>query len=294
MMKQKKIYRRYIEAIDKKEVLTVKKEENAGKESERFHPGFTSLLKPMFYIILFSVLYGIGYTAVTVRNMTSPMPETGIMIFDTLWLAVYGLGMYFVFTLIWGKKRGTLRAENTWKVLLWNILISLTIRGAAVLALWLSRYSAGLIAGALLCLLVLICAVPVILVFWYLIYLDEDRTFVDTAVRTFQIIFRKPVAVQNGWLIILAVQIVWNSLFSGPLSVLISFNPGVYMINFMYLGEPFVYSVLLGYLSAVTGAADLTYVLMLDVLFSLILVWAVSNLGLYIRRQTYQIMKMEK
>lgn len=272
----------------------MRKEENAEVKSERFHPGFTSLLKPMFYMILFSVLYGIGYTAVTIRNLTDPMPEIGIMIFDTLWLAVYGLGMYFAFTLIWGKKRGTLRAENTWKVLLWNILISLTIRGAAVLALWLSQYPAGMIAGALLCLAILICAFPVVLIFWYLIYLDEDRTFVDTAVQTFQMIARKPAGTLNGWLIVLAVQIVWNSLFSGPLSVLISFNPGIYMINFMYLGEPFVYSVLLGYLSMAAGAADLTYVLMLDVLFSLVLVWALSNLGLYIRRQAEGLLKMEK
>ena len=69
---------------------------------------------------------------------------------------------------------------------------------------------------------------------------------------------------------------VWDTLFSGPLSIYYGFNATLLMANLLYIGNPMFYWIMMLFVSGAQGA--FVYMILLYILWGLLCTWLEMNL----------------
>lgn len=255
------------------------KEKNQKQDGKwRFH--FTKYLKPMFYILLFSAVYMLGYlglTAIPVSGMASYLIDC----LRIIWIAVYGVGLYFTSTLVWGKKRKTLSGTCVSRVFLWNLawtFVSLTVSS-------ISRISmAFYVISSILSAFLLIFLMPATILFWYGVYRQEqDVKGILESIR--ESLKKHPAKILNPWLILFFAMVGWDSLFQAPLSIAWQISAPALLANLLSISAPFSFPILLLSIIGTSMPQEYVAVIMLDVLFSLVLCFLMVNLASWTAEQ---------
>lgn len=230
---------------------------------------FTSLLRPMIYLFLFSLIYGFG----TLMLLDLPAPWNDIT--RTLLLAVFGLGLYFVSTLIWGKKRKTLALKRTAEV--FGLCLFLAVFTTVVISpLSLQgNHVVWLIVGAILGTFCLLFALPTLVLFFRAIY-DGIDSFGEQ-VKFVRLPWKGRFwYILNLWLMLFVLMYAWDNFMGGPLYSGGGFDAPSIFTTLMYLKEPTIYFEMILLLSQ--GAAGTWELTMLGILESLLMVFLECNL----------------
>ncbi len=247
--------------------------ESSGDSKKKFtNPfRFTSLFKPMVYLLLFSLAYSAGWL-----YWTSHAPETLnpclVSLPGCLMLSVYGLCLYFVCTLVWGKKRGTLSAKKALSVWIVCLLVALVCMYGLTPLSYAGGNAALLILGAFCGLAFLFLVIPCLLFWFYAVYLGiegfrDQFAFVERCWKT------GGMKALNLWLIVFLLIWLWDSLMGGPLYSGSGFDaPGI-CTSLFFMGEPGTYFVLL----LMLGHGFNGDLLMLTAMQSLFLVFYACN-----------------
>ena len=235
---------------------------------------FSAAVKPSIYMIVLSCLYSVLYMLSARANFSSSVSLAA----QTLLFGAYGLGLYFVCTMMWGKKPGVLSLGKTCLVLAWNLfwicmvnLISYayTLVVNAGLSQWI------LLIVQLLAGLLIIFLVPATLLFYKALYEDAESS--KEILGSIWVSLKKsPSAILNAWLILFIVLMVWDTLFSGPLSIYYGFNATLLMANLLYIGNPMFYWIMMLFVSGAQGA--FVYMILLYILWGLLCTWLEMNL----------------
>lgn len=235
---------------------------------KKFH--FTSLLKPMIYVFLFSIVYTAGYFFM----MQSTLPLALSITLEVLWVSLFGLGLYFAAGLAWGQKRKTLALDRVLMVLAWNVCWS----AFASVIPWL----VGLFFNPVIywlwqaaSLVLLIFLMPATFEYYYALYegMESLRNILRSIWTSLIHNFSKTV---NPWLVLLLLIIGWSTLFAGPLSIAQGANAGMLISSLLYLGSPCSYWVLLAFLNM--GGEGVAALIVLEVLISILFTWLEVNL----------------
>lgn len=195
---------------------------------------FTSIFKPMVYLFLFSLVYGFG----TIRMIELDLPFNDLL--RSVWLAFFGLGFYFICTLIWGKKRKTLALAKSGEVFGLCLLLAL------LTAYVISPLSFGtndpfrLIAGALLGSVFLLFALPTLILIFRAVY--EDRMSARAQYSFVCKVWKEKFwYILNLWLLLFILMFAWDNFLGGPLYTHSGFGaPGLFA-TVLFLKEPTVY-----------------------------------------------------
>lgn len=259
---------------------TDRKEE---KTNEKFRLAFTSILKPLIYGVIFSLIYSFGYIGFTLLSISGSLPSLLFSILSVLWTAIYGIAVYFCLTLVWKKKQGALSAQRMLKVTSWSLLWVLGAHLTGYFCSWMLSSNLILrVLAALFCAFFFIFMVPATVLFYYGVYEEDEKTKVELLLRqTVTSLKRHFSACINPWLLIFFALILWQTLFAGPMSILTGFDPGSLLTSFVFLSEPFCFPVMLGMLAGGLLTSELTYVMVLDAMFSLFYIWAMANYARY-------------
>lgn len=230
---------------------------------------FTSLFKPLVYLILFSLIYDAGY--LWLSNSTEYFALAG-----TMWMAVYGLGVYFVCSLAWGKKRGTLEWKKIGIVLLWCLFWGVIVQLISILYLALYGNMAGMLLSYSISGAGLIFAVPLGVLLFRLLYnnVTQPHMILASISETLRRHFGKLI---NSWLVLLLVMIAWDSMFYGPLAAN-EMNVPMMFSNLVFYGAPFMFPVMIFMLSGGTLAAGMTELAILYILSGIFLCWLSLNM----------------
>ncbi len=247
-------------------------------EKQGFRPAFTSILKPMIYAVLFSLIYSVGYVFLNMLSIDGKLTFWIFTLLSLIWVSLYGLSVYFVCSLVWTKKAGALRKDRLLKIAGMVFGSAAAVNLAGYLCSWLLQSNLFLrLLAALICLFFYVFFVPACCLYFYGVY-EEDRPKLELLFRQITESIRRSFSgTVNLWLILFLVLIGWQSLFSGPLSIMFGFDPGALLLSFLYMGEPFCYPVLIAWLSAGTMNSAMGAMIVLDVLFSLIWIWGFLN-----------------
>lgn len=237
------------------------------KLQERFR--FTSLFKPLVYLILFSLIYDIGYVWAADQGFA-------MAALSVAWKALYGLGLYFVCTLAWGRKRGALSGRITLYVLIWSVLPAAFVWMMDTALLDWYGNPAGMLLLYGLSAMLLIFLIPYTLLLWHGLYMGETslKRLFESAWDKLKANYTKII---NFWLILFLVRVVWDSMFAGPLGMNESFNLVLLLSNLVYLGWPMMYPVMLIMLSKNGIGGGIGELILLYVLWDLLLCWLALN-----------------
>ncbi|MBF0578206.1 hypothetical protein IM774_00020 [Erysipelotrichaceae bacterium RD49] len=241
---------------------------------------FTSLLRPMIYLFLFSLIYGFG----TLKLMDLPSPYNDIS--RCLLLSVFGLGLYFVSTLIWGKKRQTLTPKRAGEV--WSLCLLLAVVTTWVISpLSLQGGNLGLLLlGAVLGTVCLLFALPTLILFFRAIYngidsLSDQIKFVRLAWRG------KFWYILDLWLMLFVLMYAWDNFMGGPLFSAGTFDAPSIFTTLMYLKEPTIYfEMILLFSQSAPGTWELT---MLGILEAVLMVFLECNIIAWIGQAGQQM-----
>ncbi len=238
---------------------------------------FVKYLKPMIYLLVFSVLYGGLYLLTTNWQINTLFKQ----LVQGLLVSCYGVAWYFVMGLIWGRKKGTLSGKSVLLVLAWCFVWG--VLGGALLPylsfLVLNNFIGRLIIQ-ILAAVGLMVFVPATILFFRGVYKGESRLPVLFNQIKLSMIAR-PSAVFNPWLILLLLALFWDSMFNGPLTIYYGFNAPVLFANLLYLSYPMVYPLML-VVSGWNYMASLSEMITLLSLSSLVCVWLSVNMCAWI------------
>ncbi len=245
--------------------------QNAGEKKKWVNPfRFTSLFKPMVYMAIFCIAYAFGYLSFI--NISAGMSQIAALLCGALILSVFGVALYFVCTLVWGKKRATLGAKkiaHVWIVCL--VLALFTSFGIGPLA-----YAGGntlmLIAGAVLGLVMLLFALPTLILFFYAVYSGHE-SWNDQILAVMDYWKSNPMRIINYWLVIFLIMYLWDNMLAGPLYSAGAFDAPALFSNLMYLSQPGTFTILL----LMNGTAQVTELVMLTTMGAIILVFLSCN-----------------
>lgn len=243
-----------------------------------FH--FTKLLKPMIYSLLFAGIYNLGYIFLQAQNW-----GLWTQALEVLWLSVYGLSWYFVSTLAWGRKQAVLSSYTVSVVFLWflawNVLATYILAPMYSWAVVAQASSLVLIAIQLLSAVQLIVMIPASILLFRCLYEGQSRLHLIFA-SMFQSMRQHASPVFNSWLLLFLLLAVWDTLFSGPLSLYYGFNATVLVMQLLFLGNPLGFGMLL--ISYIAGGVSggYMYAAVLALLSGLIMNWLEINLIVYI------------
>lgn len=230
---------------------------------------FTSVFKPMVYLFLFSLLYGYG----TLWLLSLPDPWNELL--RTIWLAFFGLGLYFVCTLIWGKKRKTLALKKSGEVFLVCLALNLfTAYCISPLSLVSGNLALSL-TGAILGTLFLLLALPSLILFFQAVYEGRSgwKEQVDFVLNAWKERFWY---ILNLWLLLFVLMFVWDNLMGGPLYAGARFDAPSIFTTLLFLKEPTIYFEMILVLS--NGASGTWELVMLGVMESLLMVFLECNI----------------
>lgn len=246
---------------------------------------FTSIFKPMVYLFIFSLAYGYG----TLKLIELEQPWNNLL--RSIWLALFGLGLYFICTLIWGKKRKTLALKKSGEVfLLCLVLAFFTAYVISPLAL-ASGDALRLIAGAILGTVFLLFALPTLILIFRAIYEDcqtipEQFAFVRTVWK------KKFWFILNLWLLLFILMFLWDNVFGGPLYIRSGFDtPGLFT-NVLFLKQPTVYFEMIWMLSA--SAAGTYELIMLGIIEAILEIFLECNIISWIGRASQEALDRDR
>lgn len=250
----------------------MKKDKNFLKEN--FH--FTSLLKPMIYSLVFAAIYNIVYFLADSYITNSLARE----VFDLIWVSVYGLSWYFVSTLVWTRKQGTLSLYSCSIVLLWCLLwaiYAVYIVTPLYTYVYLAQNAVLMIIVQLLAAAGLILMIPSSLLLFKGLY--EGETSLKTLFRCMGRSMKENAsAIFNSWLCLFLLMCAWDSMFYGPLSIYDGFNAVNLLSQLLFLGNPIAYGMLIVYVMGGDVFGGYIYMVVLSLLFGLVLNWLDVNL----------------
>lgn len=246
---------------------------------------FTSIFKPLIYLIVFSVIYSFGL--VWLSQQDSSLFSAG----SVLWMAAYGLCVYFVCTLVWGRQRGTLSWRAIAVVLGWNVVWGIAVH----LLSWAYNLSYGNMLAMLVVYAVsaagLVFLVPYTLLVWRGLYKaaglpdgGNSLSFKDLFTNAWQILISHFGKIVNSWLVLLLVIIFWDSMFLAPMGLDESMNLAQVFSNMIYYGAPGMYPVMLLMLSGGNLASGMAELALLFVLSGIVLSWFSLNMVSWISR----------
>ncbi|MCF0261061.1 MAG: hypothetical protein HUJ54_14470 [Erysipelotrichaceae bacterium] len=248
--------------------------ERQNQPEEKFKIRFTSLLKPAIYAIVFSCLYSLAYLWISGQIENQPASLAA----QILLVSVYGVGLYFVCTLVWGKQHGVLNLSCTGKVFGWNIVWA----AAAALISWLyvmvisSSSLFLLLAVQILAGVLLIFLIPFTLLFYKGVY-EKEEDLKSLLAGVWKSFLKAPTGVLNPWLLLFLALVGWDTLFSGPMGIYYGFNAAGLLSSLIFIGNPMFYWMMLLYVSGGQGA--FMYMIILYILSGLIFTWLWLNLA---------------
>ncbi len=210
---------------------------------------FTSLLRPMIYFFFFSLGYGLG----ELYLLQYDAPRW----IECIWLAIFGLGLYFVCTLIWGKKRQTLAWPKVLEVL--GLCLGLNLFTTYCISPLSLAQGPLVLLGALLGTGCLLGALPTLILFFKAIY-EDQKTFQAQWQSVLATWRQKFWVILNLWLLLFGLMFLWDNLIGGPLYTATRFDAPSLFTTLLFLKEPTVYLELI--LSFSLGA-DGTYELIM-------------------------------
>ncbi len=228
---------------------------------------FTSIMRPMIYLFLFSLGYGLGELyLIQFMAPWNTLLECG-------WLALFGLGVYFVCTLIWGKKRQTLAPLKVLEVftlcLILNLFTAYCLSPLSLTSGWRT------ILGAILGTSSLLFALPTLILFFKAIYEDQ---------MNFKLQFQSVIAVWktkfwlilNIWLFLFALMYIWDNFMGGPLYSATRFDAPSLFTSLLFLKEPTIYLEMILYFSL--GAQGTYELVMLGLMEAILGVFLECNI----------------
>lgn len=228
---------------------------------------FTSIMRPMIYLFLFSLGYGLG--ELYLIQLNSPWNT----LLSCLWLALFGLGLYFVCTLIWGKKRKTLAPLKVLEVL--ALCLGLNLFTAYCLSPLSLTSGWRTILGAILGTIALLLALPTLILFFKAIY-EDQMSFKAQCQRVLAVWKAKFWLILNGWLLLFALMYLWDNLLGGPLYSATRFDAPSLFTSLLFLKEPTIYLEMILYFSL--GAEGTYELVMLGLMEALCGIFLECNL----------------
>ena len=191
---------------------------------------FTSLLKPMIYWVVFSLLYGAG----AIWSLTLSTEWSGLI--TCLFWALYGVALYFICGLCWGKKRGTLSIQIVAEVFALSLVLAL-VAMYVLSPLALTASPVLYILGALIGLVFLFFAIPSLILIFRALY--EGKTGFKEQIDAVLLAWKKNFwRILNVWLIFVLVLYFWDSFIGGPLYSSSGLNPAALMSSLILLRQP--------------------------------------------------------
>lgn len=228
---------------------------------------FTSLIRPMIYLFLFSLVY--GYGELFLLNLSSSWSS----LLSCLWLSLFGLGLYFVCTLIWTKKRKTLSLPKVLEVL--GLCLGLNLFTNYCISP-LSLTSGPLVlVGAFLGTIFLLFAIPTFILIFKAIY--EDIPSFKEQFNAVIITWKKKFwLILNLWLVLFGWMYLWDNFMGGPLYSAIRFDAPSLFTSLIFLKEPTVYFEMILFFSQ--GAEGTYELVMLGLLEAILVTFLACNL----------------
>lgn len=234
---------------------------------------FTSILKPMIYGWMFSLAFCLGYYFIVDLEMNIWLQ----MIVVSLWLAIYGLGLYFCAGLVWGRRAGTLKGAKTGRVILWNFIWNFVLSLLCYFGDSYFKYTNMVlfVIFEIIALVFLIGFIPVTC--WYYKNLYNGKLSIKDLIASVKTVWeKKGLSALNPWLVLLLVMVAWDSLFAGPMGLTNGFDALTLLSSLLFMGSPCSYWVLLLYLHAAgSGVAELV---VLYICSSVLVNWYEINL----------------
>ncbi len=191
---------------------------------------FTSLLKPMIYLIVFSLLYGAG----ALWSLSLPSGWGGLIC--CLFAGLYGLCLYFVCGLCWGKKRGTLSVPIMIEVFVLSLvlaLIAMYVLSPLAITTSVLLYLLGAVLGTIL----LFFGIPSLIVIFRTLYegITSFKEQISAVILAWKTHFWR---ILNVWLIFVLVLFFWDGFIAGPLYSPSGLNPAALMSSLVLLRQP--------------------------------------------------------
>ncbi|MCF0258423.1 MAG: hypothetical protein HUJ54_01060 [Erysipelotrichaceae bacterium] len=249
--------------------------ETRSQTEGKFKIRFTALLKPAIYAIAFSCLYSLAFLWIS-GLMENQLASLAL---QTLLVSLYGVGLYFVCTLVWGRRHGVLNLSCVGKVFGWNVLWS----AAAALVSWLYVIVVNSNTGWFFLLLVqlmagalLIFLVPFTLLFYKGVY-EKEEDLKGLLAGVWSSWKKSPTGILNPWLLLFLAMVGWDTLFSGPMGIYFGFNAAGLLSSLVFIGNPMFYWIMMLYVSGGQGA--FMYMIVLYILSGLVFTWLWLNLA---------------
>lgn len=236
---------------------------------------FTSLFRPMVYLFLFSLIYAPG----TFWLMNLPQPWSDLA--RCVWLALFGLGLYFICTLVWGKKRKTLALSKSGEVFLVCLILNLFTAWCISPLSLVSGNLALSLCGAILGTVFLLFALPSLILLFRAVYEDIQgwKAQLDFILNAWK---QKFWVILNLWLLLFVLMFAWDNLMGGPLYSAVRFDAPSLFTSLLFMKEPTVYFELILFLS--NGGEGTYELVMLGVLEAVLGVFLECNIISWIGR----------
>ncbi len=228
---------------------------------------FTSIMRPMIYLFLFSLGYGVG------ELYLIQLSTSWNTFLECVWLALFGVGLYFVCTLIWGKKHKTLAVSKVLEVLGLCLILNLF---TAYCISPLSLVNGPLVLlGAILGTFCLLFALPTLILFFKTIY-EDQMNFKVQCQLVLKVWKSKFWIILNLWLLLFALMYGWDNLLGGPLYSATRFDAPSLFTSLLFLKEPTLYLEMIVYFSS--GAQGTYELMMLGLMEAVIGVFLECNI----------------
>lgn len=238
---------------------------------------FTSIMRPMIYLFLFSLIYGYG-ELILLNEETFWSPLLGCF-----WLSLFGLGLYFVCTLIWKKKRKTLSLFKVLEVL--SLCLGLNLITTYIISPLSLTSGSFVLIGAFLGTLFLLFALPTLILLFKAIY-DDIPSLSEQFGAVFSVWKKKFWLVLNLWLALFGWMYLWDNLLGGPLYSAIRFDAPSLFTSLLFIREPTVYFEMILFFS--TGAEGTYELVMLGIMESILVIFFACNIISWLGQAFYQ------
>jgi hypothetical protein len=204
--------------------------------------------------------------------------DTGFLVsaaMQAVLLTVYGIGWYWMCTLVWKRGAGSLSGGRLGRVALWNVLWNIVVIG--LLEYGYQTYSDnGIIMMVLQILAGVLLIVLVPLTFCFYEQTSREKLPAFDIKSFLKSAWKHKTALSDAWIIFYFLLAGWDSLFAGPLSFAQGFDPCAQMINLWVLGNPVSYpATLISIGTAFEGRSEL---ILLYVMAGLFFTWLAWNL----------------
>lgn len=196
---------------------------------------FLKLLKPLWYLVLFSFIYNLIFIFTTFG-----MDQSLAYYVQIVLNLVFAIPAYFVCTFVWGKKHGTLNLKNILYVLILQSF-SLCLTSGIVMPLQKITYTNvwSTLALSLFAAIFIIGLWPYTLLYWYGLYQEKAKEgWKAVVVYPFTVLKKKYKSLLNWFCGLLIVIIILDTLFGGVFSSAGGFNACYILYSLVYTYNP--------------------------------------------------------